>query len=79
MDKYTALSSVAEKELLAENEIKARGYANTCVTMIDNKVDVIVLSTPLEITEITRIEEAIKSTLGVEAKDITITVIDTTE
>jgi amino acid permease len=49
------------------------------VTMIDNKVDVRVLSTPLEITEITRIEEAIKSTLGVEAKDITITVVDTTE
>lgn len=76
VDKYASLTTNAEKELLAETEIRGRGYDNVVVTMIDEKVDVIVISEPLEITEVTRIEEIIKSKTGANAENITITVMD---
>lgn len=79
VDKYASLTSSAEKELLAETEIRGRGYNNVVVTMIDDKVDVVILSQPLEITEITRIEDIVKSKMGVEAENITITVMDTSK
>ncbi|MDE6209121.1 MAG: SpoIIIAH-like family protein [Lachnospiraceae bacterium] len=79
VDKYTALTTNAEQELLAETEIRGRGYNNVVVTKIDNKVDVVILSEPLEITEITRIEDIVKSKMGVEAENITITVMDTSK
>lgn len=79
VDKYAQISSNAEKELLAETTIKARGYENAVVTMIDDKADVILLSTPLEIMEVTRIQEIVKSKTGVKAENITITVVDVTE
>ena len=79
VDKYAQLSTNAEKELLAESSIKARGYENAVVTVIDEKADVIILSKPLEITEVTRIQEIVKSKTGVKSENITITVVDTSK
>lgn len=76
IDKCTALSNNAEKELLAETQIRGRGYENVVVTKIEDKVDVIIMSEPISATEITRIEEIVKEKMEVEAKNITITVVD---
>ena len=76
VDKYTVLVTNAEKEQLCETEIRARGFNNTLVSMIDDKVDVIIMSEPLEITEITRIEQIIKDKTGLPADSITITVVE---
>lgn len=76
VDKYTVLVTNAEKEQLCETEIRARGFNNTLVSMIDDKVDVIIMSDPIEITEITRIEQIIKDKTGLPADSITITVVE---
>ena len=78
VDKYANITTVAEKELLCETTIKARGYENVVVTMIDDKADVILISKPLEINEVTRIQEIVKNNSGVKAENITITVVDAT-
>lgn len=79
IDKCTALTSNAEKELLAETQIRGRGFENVVVTKIEDKVDVIIMSKPINATEITRIEEIVKEKMEVEAKNITITVVDTSK
>lgn len=79
IDKCAALTSNAEKELLAETQIRGRGFENVVVTKIEDKVDVIIMSKPINATEITRIEEIVKEKMEVEAKNITITVVDTSK
>lgn len=79
IDKCASLTSNAEKELLAETQIRGRGFENVVVTKIDDKVDVIIMSKPISATEITRIEEIVKEKMEVMAENITITVVDTSK
>lgn len=79
IDKYTDLSSVAEKEVMAENEIRLRGYDNCVVTKIDDKVQALIINEAIEISELTKIEDALKDIFSVPLKNITITVVDNNE
>lgn len=76
IDKYTELSSVSEKELMAENEIRLRGFENCVVTKIDGRVEALIVNEEIEISEITKIEDALKDIFGIPLKNITITVVN---
>ena len=61
---------------MAENEIRLRGFENCVVTKIDDRVEALIVNEEIEISEITKIEDALKDIFGIPLKNITITVVN---
>ncbi len=79
VDKVVEMTQNAEKESAAESLIEAKGYENVAVTVTDGGVDVMVVAEKLDETARAQIEEIVKSKLGVEANQITITAVKNLE
>lgn len=72
IDKMLQLTTISEKENAAEILLGAQGYENVIVSIIDDKVNVVVKDDDLTGQQIAQIEDAVKSTTGVKADKLVI-------
>lgn len=72
VDRMIALTTISEKENAAEILLGAQGYENVIVSMIEDKVNVVVKDDGLTAQQIAQIEDAVKSTTGVKADKLVI-------
>lgn len=71
-DKKMALIEYASEEVVLENLIKARGFADVCVTMSTGNINVMVQSAELTQTEVAQILYIITEETGAKATDVVI-------
>ncbi len=72
LNKMIELTTISEKENAAEILLGAQGYENVIVSIIEDKVNVVVKDDGLTGQQIAQIEDAVKSTTGVKADKLVI-------
>lgn len=79
IDEMVQMTDVAEKELAAETLLVAQGFDEVVVSINDSCADVVVSSTQVSDSQRAQIEDIVKRKTGVEAANITITPVVSSE
>ncbi|MCT4543701.1 MAG: SpoIIIAH-like family protein [Vallitalea sp.] len=65
-----------EKEAAAESLLKAKGFKDVFVRMLDGKVDVVINAKELSQAELAQVEDVVRRKTGVDANNIVISLLD---
>lgn len=79
IDEMVKMTDVAEKELAAETLLVAQGFDEVVVSINDSCADVVVSSTQVSDSQRAQIEDIVKRKTGIEAANITITPVVSSE
>ena len=79
IDEMVQMTDVAEKELAAETLLVAQGFDEVVVSINDSCADVVVSSTQVSDSQRAQIEDIVKRKTGIEAANITITPVVSSE
>ncbi len=79
INEMVQMTDVAEKELAAETLLVAQGFEEVVVSINDSCADVVVSSTQVSDSQRAQIEDIVKRKTGIEAANITITPVKTSE
>lgn len=79
IDEMVQMTDVAEKELAAETLLVAQGFDEVLVSINDSCADVVVSSTQVSDSQRAQIEDIVKRKTGIEAANITITPVVSSE
>ena len=79
IDEMVQMTDVAEKELAAETLLVAQGFDEVVVSINDSRADVVVSSTQVSDSQRAQIEDIVKRKTGIEAANITITPVVSSE
>ena len=79
IDEMVQMTDVAEKELAAETLMVAQGFDEVVVSINDSCADVVVSSTQVSDSQRAQIEDIVKRKTGIEAANITITPVVSSE
>ena len=79
IDERVQMTDVAEKELAAETLLVAQGFDEVVVSINDSCADVVVSSTQVSDSQRAQIEDIVKRKTGIEAANITITPVVSSE
>ena len=79
IDEMVQMTDVAEKELAAEPLLVAQGFDEGVVSINDSCADVVVSSTQVSDSQRAQIEDIVKRKTGIEAANITITPVVSSE
>ena len=79
IDEMVQMTDAAEKELAAETLLAAQGFDEVVVSISDSTADVVVSSTQVSDSQRAQIEDIVKRKTGIEAANITITLVTAAE
>jgi len=79
INEMVQMTDVAEKELAAETLLVAQGFNEVVVSINDSCADVVVSSTQVSDSQRAQIEDIVKRKTGIEAANITITPVKSSE
>ena len=79
IDEMVQMTDVAEKERAAETLLVAQGFDEVVVSINDSCADVVVSSTQVSDSQRAQIEDIVKRKTGIEAANITITPVVSSE
>ena len=79
IDEMVQMTDVAEKELAAETLLVAQGFDEVVVSINDSCADVVVSSTQVSDSQRAQIEDIVKRKTGIEAANITLTPVVSSE
>lgn len=79
IDEMVEMTDVAEKELAAETLLVAQGFDEVVVSIYDSCADVVVSSAQVSDAQRAQIEDIVKRKTGIEAANITITPVTSSE
>lgn len=74
--KMVAITTSSEKEVAAELMLEAKGFNNVIVSILNDKVDVVVERESLTETEIAQIEDIVTRKTDVPVTNLTITPVE---
>ena len=69
------LTAIAVKEDATETLLIAKGFSDAVVSIIDNKIDVIINTASLTMLDLSEIQDIIKRLTGIEAHNIVISTV----
>ena len=75
-EKMVAITTSSEKEVAAELMLEAKGFNNVIVSILNDKVDVVVERESLTETEIAQIEDIVTRKTDVPVTNLTITPVE---
>jgi len=79
IDEMVQMTDIAEKELAAETLLVAQGFQEVVVSINDSSADVVVSSTQVSDAQRAQIEDIVKRKTGIEAANITITPVKSSQ
>ena len=79
INRMVALTANAEKENAAETLLKAKGFVNPVVSVMDNQVEVVINASSLTDAERAQIEDIVKRKTEMSADNIVISLLNLTE
>ncbi len=79
IDEMVQMTDIAEKELAAETLLISQGYEEAFVSINDSHADVLVVAAELNDAQRAEIEDIVKRKTGLEAENIAVTYLSTSE
>lgn len=79
IDNIITMTAVSEKENAAETMLEAKGFARAVVSIVEDRVDVVVDNKSMTEQSLAQIEDIVKGKTGIAASNIVITPVDASE